>query len=57
MYVAQLNEATQKEIKKDLVTTLASEGLTGAELLLAVQDGMDSKLNDLADTIDISKYK
>lgn len=57
MYVWQLPEETQEAIMKDLKEALTELGFTGEQLEEEIQHGMNSKLNDLADTIDIKPYK
>lgn len=55
-YVSQLDTETQKKIKTQLTKTLTAEGLGFEEVEEGVRDGMDSKLQDLTDTIDIKPY-
>lgn len=58
MYVSNLNKQQQKSIKQELYNAIKEMGLYGEdEIKEHVGRGMDSKLTDLEDTIDISKYK
>ncbi|MGG0667704.1 hypothetical protein ABE073_04160 [Lederbergia citrisecunda] len=57
MYIKLMNERVQNLISRDLIIALSRIGFEGFELFEAVDMGMDSRLNDLSDTIDISKYK
>lgn len=52
-YVMQLNDEQQMEIKKRLHNALSELGMKGDELEEFVQEGMDSRLDDLTDTIQI----
>ena len=52
-YVMQLNDEQQMEIKKRLHNALSELGMKGDELEEFVQEGMDSRLGDLTDTIEI----
>ncbi|WP_152549866.1 hypothetical protein [Geomicrobium sp. JCM 19055] len=52
-YVGQLLKEDQKAINNALVKTLFESGLRGEELKQAVQDGMGSRVCDLADTINV----
>lgn len=52
-YVSELPVETQAKIKQALHQALYAIGLRGQELEESVQDGMDSKLSDLTDTIDV----
>lgn len=56
VYVAQLDSKVQKRIEKELRTALEETGLYNKEEIKEhVQNGMDSKIHDLTDTIDIDK--
>lgn len=58
MYVSQLDEKKRESIKKGLESALRKEGIyTEEEIQESVRLGMDSRLEDLSDIIDISKYK
>jgi len=56
-YVGLLPKEEQKAIRIALRQALLEMGLNKEELRQAVQDGMDSRVCDLADTIDIKKFK
>lgn len=57
IFVAQLPVETQDMIRKELRQVLLEEALlTSEELEELVQQGMDSRLCDLSDLIDIDKY-
>lgn len=51
-YIRQLSEKQQKEIEKRLRYTLGFD-YVGEELEEAIKDGMDSRLIDLEDVIDV----
>lgn len=52
-----LTDKEQKEIRKELEEVIRAEGVYREEDIPGlVQDGMDSKIVDLEDTINISKY-
>lgn len=61
-YITLLPNTIQMEIEKDLIRALLSKGndlsdeLTDREINELVQEGMDGRLCDLSDTIDIEKY-
>lgn len=58
VYVNQLDENVQAQIRIDLEIVIRETGIyTEEEINGNVELGMESKLVDLADTIDISKYK
>lgn len=57
MHVIQLNEEIQNEIRNDLEKAIRETGLYNEEEIKHhVQNGMDSKVYDLSDTIDIAPY-
>lgn len=45
-----------KQIETDLYISLTSIGIQGEELRQAIERGLNSKLCDLSDTINIKKY-
>ncbi len=53
--VALLPQELQRRVYENLKKALKQLGLSGDELRKAIQDGMDSKIIDLSDTIDIKK--
>lgn len=54
LYVFQLDDEIQKRIEKELKVALEEEGLySNEEIKEHVQLGMESKIHDLTDTIDI----
>lgn len=55
-YIHELPQTTQEQIKQDLKSALSALNLKPLELKKAVSDGLNSRLYDLEDTIDISKY-
>lgn len=55
-FVCQLDQLTQARVLDDVRATLGRLGYSGAELAQLVGDAMDSRLSDLADTIDITPY-
>jgi len=55
-YVNQLTDAEQAQVLNEVETALEGLGLEGTELDEAVEDAMNSKVNDLSDLIDINKY-
>ncbi|GLO66159.1 hypothetical protein [Oceanobacillus kimchii] len=57
MYINQLTTNQQEEIKNELTQSLLSIGLEGEELNEAIENGMDSKLNDVSELININNYK
>jgi len=59
VYVAQMSEQDQKEIKVKLEKAIREMGIYDSEeeIQQSVQDGLDSKLHELSETIDISKYE
>ena len=57
MYVKQLSVKDQKAIRKELTSSLQSKELEKKKLMEAIENGMDSKLDDLAELIDVRKYK
>lgn len=57
LFVSQLPLKTQELIRKEIRKALMKEArLTSEELEKLVQDGMDSRLSDLSDLIDIHKF-
>lgn len=57
MHVIQLNVKLQNEIKSKLEKAIREIGLYNEEEIKHhVQNGMDSKVHDLSDTIDITLY-
>ncbi|MFS1518533.1 hypothetical protein V1503_19030 [Bacillus sp. SCS-151] len=56
MYVNQLSNETQEQIKNDLIQALSQLQLDTEELNESIEDAMNSRLVDLEDTIDIKKY-
>lgn len=59
LYVSQLSKKEQEEIKVNLEKAIREMGIyeTEEEIQQSVQDGMESKLHELSETIDISKYQ
>lgn len=56
-YINEYPEEIQKEIRKKLTEALQSADITNKEELEeAVQNGMDSKIHDLIEVIDIKKF-
>lgn len=57
LYVAQLPAETQELIRKEIRKVLTAEAvLTSEQLEELVQHGMDSRICDLSDLIDIHKF-
>lgn len=56
MWIGLLPENVKSEIEKDLKGALESMELDTSEVEDALQDGMDSRLCDLSDALDIEKY-
>ena len=56
MFIAQLPLAIQEAIKNDVKLALLDADLSEEEQTNALKDAMDSRLCDLSDTIDTSKY-
>ncbi|EZH64296.1 hypothetical protein DH09_00775 (plasmid) [Bacillaceae bacterium JMAK1] len=52
-YVGQLSKKEQKAIRIALMEALLELGLREEELKQTVRDGMDSRVCDLADTINL----
>lgn len=55
-FVRMLPEDVQKSIRRALTTTLNRTGLTKAEIREGIENGMDSRLDNLRETIDTRKY-
>lgn len=55
MYVSSMCNENQESIKAELRASLEVD-YQGEELEEAIENGMNSRLCDLEDTIDISKY-
>lgn len=55
-YINQLPEEIKTNIYSDVRGALYEEGLRGVELQESIEAAMESKLYDLEDTIDITKY-
>lgn len=55
-YINQLPEEIKANIYSDVRSALYEEGLRGVELEESIEAAMESKLYDLEDTIDITKY-
>lgn len=56
-YINEYPEVIQEEIRGDLTVALkAANIIDEEELKEAVQNGMDSKIHDLIEVIDISEY-
>ena len=55
-FIHQLPQQTQDAIRKDVETYLKSEGFSGQELQESLENAMNSRLADLEEGIDISKY-
>ncbi|TAA71934.1 hypothetical protein [Planococcus salinarum] len=55
-YIRLLPEEIQSKICNDVYKALYEEGFRGEELEESIDTAMASKLFDLEDTIDISKY-
>ena len=56
MYICQLPQDQQSYIKSAISRKLYQLGYKGAEHKEILQNGMDSKLCDITDTIDLSGY-
>jgi hypothetical protein len=56
MFIAQLPLTIREAIRNDVRLALLDADLSVEEQEYALQDAMDSRLCDLSDTIDISKY-
>ena len=56
MYICQLSEEQQSYIKRAISRKLYQLGYNGAEHKEILQNGMDSKLCDITDTIDLMGY-
>lgn len=54
MYICQLNKEEQKQIKQDIKKALSN--IEWINLDEEIENGMNGKLVDLENTIDISKY-
>jgi len=57
-YVYELPAETQKDIERELITAITDLGIYDEEeeICASVQDGMDSRLIDLAELFDIEQY-
>ncbi|SPN74421.1 hypothetical protein [Brochothrix thermosphacta] len=56
-YINEYPEEIQEEIREKLTVALkAADIIDKEELKEAVQNGMDSKIHDLIEVIDISEY-
>lgn len=55
-FICQFSDEIQNNIYKDVRNTLYEIGLRESELKESVETAMDSRLCDLEDTIDITKY-
>lgn len=56
IYVCELNNATQANIRKAIIDRLKAEGLSGeAEIQEYTNDAMSSKIDSLEDTINIKQ--
>jgi hypothetical protein len=53
VYVSQLSERQQCLIETEIELHLLDEGLRGDELREGVQAGMDSKVSDIAEIVDV----
>ena len=56
MYICQLPQEQQAYIKRSISRKLYKLGYKGIEHKEILQNGMDSKLCDIEDTIDLGKY-
>lgn len=56
MYICQLPEEQQLYIKRSISRKLYQLGYKGAKHKEILQNGMDSKLSDISDTINLSKF-
>ena len=56
MYICQLSDEQQSYIKRSISRKLYQLGYKGIEHKEILQNGMDGKLSDLSDTIDMGKY-
>ena len=56
MYICQLSDEQQAYIKRAISRKLYQLGYKGAEHKEILQNGMDSKLCDITDTIDLRGY-
>ena len=56
MYICQLSDEQQDYLKRSISRKLYRLGYKGAEHKEILQNGLDSKLCDITDTIDLDKY-
>ena len=56
IYICQLSNETQNEIKRDVETFLKNEGFTDAERVEIIETAMSGRLVDLEENLNISKY-
>ena len=56
MYICQLSDEQQSYIKRAISRKLYQLGYKGAEHKEILQNGIDSKLCDVSDTIDLMGY-
>jgi hypothetical protein len=54
-HVCCLPENLQNKVRIAITSALIAEGLEGEELEQAIENGMNSRIYDLEDTIDINK--
>lgn len=55
-YVNELDSAVKGRVRKKLEKALVVEGYTGGALEESVENGLDGRLADLEDTIDIKEF-
>ncbi|WP_312471222.1 hypothetical protein [Neobacillus sp.] len=55
-YICQLPDEIRENIYDEVQNALSKIGLSDSELVEAIEAAMNSRLCDLEDTIDISKY-
>ncbi len=53
VYVNQLSTEQQEKLKNAIKQNLQENGLSGSDLEDAIENAMDSKINDLSDTVDV----
>lgn len=56
LYVCQLPQNQQLYIQRSISRKLYQLGYKGSEHKEILQNGMDSKLSDISDTIDLGKF-
>ena len=56
MYICQLSDEQQDYLKRSISRKLYQLGYNGAEHKEILQNGLDSKLCDISDTINLDKF-